>query len=164
MIRFHWLARAEKQKEKYHYWYLCQITTYHIHCRCNILMKCQKNTFCAWKKCTCQQNCGMYFNIDVCVICINFSLNPWMQTQSPMEGWKSVFFGNFVILSPFPHPYPAFLKQPESCQLDHNFYLLHDDHRHQLVERAYLDISRVIIFCKFSIPTIPVFFSRSTAY
>ena len=44
------------------------------------------------------------------------------------QRWKDedvFFWGNFIILSPFPHPSPAFPKQPENCQLYHNFYLLH---------------------------------------
>ena len=99
----------------------------------------------------------MYSETVVCVTSMNISMNRWMQN---VENWKSVFFGDFYLLSPFPHPSPAFPlpKQPQNCQLYHNFYLLHwrvtpppsiclvlVQYGLLVEERIYLNISRVII-------------------
>ena len=88
----------------------------------------KKNTFCfsklIWK---------LYLQEELCNVLLNWRLRNFHEffiesLKANAQQWKveDVFFwGNFIILSPFPHPSPAFPKQPENCQLYHNFYLLH---------------------------------------
>ena len=90
------------------------------------------------------------------------NFNEYFNEPMNAKRWKlrSVFFGDFYLLSPFPHPSPAFPlpKQPQNCQLYHNFYLLHwrvtpppsiclvlVQYGLLVEERIYLNISRVII-------------------
>ena len=109
------------------------------------------------KKLVCHQRCAMYSETVVCVTSMNISMNRWMQNVENREVCFLVIFifCRLFLIHPLPFPLP---KQPQNCQLYHNFYLLHwrvtpppsiclvlVQYGLLVEERIYLNISRVII-------------------